>query len=763
MRSVARRSGLRAALAPHWGALLALALFLVVGLAVLDDYGVTADESLHRNVALATLRYMQGEQYDLPPDKESHRFYGSAFQLPLLYAERVLGLQDSRGIHLSRRLIMHLSYLVGGLFAYFLARRLFRNRLLALFALLLAALHPRLYAHSFFNNQDIPFAAMFVIALFLTHRAFKRDSVSAFVLLGVGVGALVNLRVMGAILLAGIPALRAVDLAFAPRWAERKRVLLTTAAFALASVLTAYALMPYLWPDPLAGAAEWWTSLSTHGSNIREPFRGTVLLPYSPPHAEYIPVWFAVTSPPFAMLLGLVGAALILFAAAKNLRLALRNTRLRFGLLLAGCYGLPILAVIFLSDNAYNDWRHFYYLWPPFALIALFGLQRLASAFRQARLRAAVYGGTAAGLAATLISMALVHPNQQASFNFFVDRPTPEYLRTQFVMDYWGLSARQVLEWLVNRNSEPVKVNAPGRDALIEQNLLLMPRADAERVEIDRSADALVLDFWIAAGSDNALHSVKAYNNSIAVVREAPLQARDEARTAYESTIGREPRRRSFFNVFYADGALVYVREPCERRVRSDVYLLVYPQDAGDLPRGERGLGRSNHSFNFHQFGSEFDGKCVAAVPLPDYPIAGVRTGQGGDAPWEAAFSLTDPGAYSEAFASAKEADSAARSVFDLYLLDGALVYVKEPCGQADTEARFFLHVVPERLDDIHGERRAAGFDNLDFAFFTRGAHFNGGCAASVPLPGYPVASIRTGQFSSEGELWRAEFAPADG
>ena len=99
------------------------------------------------------------------------------------------------------------------------------------------------------------------------------------------------------------------------------------------------------------------------------------------------------------------------------------------------------------------------------------------------------------------------------------------------------------------------------------------------------------------------------------------------------------------------------------------------------------------------------------------------------------------------------------RSTFDLYLMDGALVYVKEQCGQSDIADLFFLHVVPERTGDLPEERREVGFDNLDFGFFLHGALFDGKCVARVPLPDYPVASIRTGQFGPGGELWSMDVA----
>ncbi len=111
---------------------------------------------------------------------------------------------------------------------------------------------------------------------------------------------------------------------------------------------------------------------------------------------------------------------------------------------------------------------------------------------------------------------------------------------------------------------------------------------------------------------------------------------------------------------------------------------------------------------------------------------------------------------------AAAEDEPLARSTFDLYLMDEALVYVKEQCGQSDIADRFFLQIVPERPDDLPEERREVGFDNLDFDFFLRGALFDGKCAASVPLPDYSIASIRTGQFGPGGELWSAGISMRD-
>ncbi len=456
------------ALAPHWGALLGLALFLIAGLAVVDDYGAHWDEFTQRQNAEANLRYLADGDFSafisglyIDPDK----FYGMAFEAPVLLIERAFGIDDDRrAVNLSRHLHSRLLFLAGGLFAYLLALRLFGNRLLALAAMLLFLLHPRLYGHSFFNSKDIPFLVMFIIALFLAHRAFRRDKISTFALLGAAVGILMNLRIMGVVLLAAIPTLRALDFALASGWTERKRVLLDA-----------------------------------------EPYR-----------------------------------------------------------------------------------------------------------------------------------------------------------------------------------------------------------------------------------------------------------------LAYEAAASGEPLARSAFDVYLADRALVYVKEPCEQEdVAARFFLHVVPRSVNDLPEERRGIGFDNMDFDFFPNGALFDGRCAARVPLPDYPIASVRTGQhaGGGELWRAEFALNaEP--YRAAYEDAVSGEPVARGAFDVHLSDGALVYVKEPCEQGDTDAKFFLHIAPELVGDLPEERRESGFDNFDFEFFLNGALFDGKCAARVPLPDYAVASIRTGQSAEgSGESWRAEFA----
>ena len=220
-------------------ALLTLGCFALAGALVVDDYGVAFDESAQRALAAVTAAYMIGADDALL--EHSDRTYGVAFELPLLFIELAMGLEDYRSVHLTRHILSHLFFLVGGWFCYLLAHRMGGSRLVALAAMLLFLLHPRLYAHSFFNTKDTPFLSMLMITLFLTHRAFRKDDCAAFISCGLAVGLLTNIRILGVMLFAAVLGLRLLDLIQAADGRERKRILTTAGLFTAASALILYA------------------------------------------------------------------------------------------------------------------------------------------------------------------------------------------------------------------------------------------------------------------------------------------------------------------------------------------------------------------------------------------------------------------------------------------------------------------------------------------------------------------------------------------
>ena len=237
------------------------------------------------------------------------------------------------------------------------------------------------------------------------------------------------------------------------------------------------------------------------------------------------------------------------------------------------------------------------------------------------------------------------------------------------------------------------------------------------------------------------------------------------------------PAARAVFDVYLQDGALSYLKAPCEPSdYDAPFFGYLYPVDLDDLPSKHRrdGFHPGREAATFAKFGAAFDGACLMTLHLPDYPIAAVRTGQrtpGGETIWEAL--ITPPPSaealalYEKAFqAVAASGEPTARAGFDLYLdpYKDTLFYLKEPCDENDVRGRFFLSVRPADVRDLPAARRDAGHESLNFTFAPpAGVVFGGKCMARRILPDYPTTAIETGQWiPGGGRLWEAELVVGD-
>ena len=651
----------------HSLALSVWCLFLIAGLAIVDDYGVSLDTEAQRFVAINTLNYVLHDDQTLL-QRFAERFYGVAFEAPLfLLTERVLGLEDPRQVYLARHVLTHLFFLLGGFCCYLLAQRLSGDRLIALLVMLLFLLSPRLYAHSFFNSKDMPFASAFVMALLLASRAFDKDSVGAYRQCGAAAGLLVNLRIMGAVLVAVALVFRVWAWFRAEGPAARRRAAATIGAFALWGVVVLFISLPYLWGDPVGRLSEYWIASADHPHIIGNLFRGELFSSAALPW-DYALRWFAISQPPVTLLLGLVGlGALGLAAGGVFRRGAVAGpgrglggaAELRFGILLATCFALPLVAFALLRPNTLNGWRHFYFLHGPFCLLATFALMGLrqlpAQRLRKRWLSGAIGALMAAGLGVVVVQMAQIHPNQHLYFNFLADRKTPEGLRERYATDYWNLMLRQGYEHILRQapastiNMRPRGwVSAPRQ---INRNVQILPPTARNRFTYDPERDP---DFYLGSNALNplpeapkafsppVLHRFKVYNNTMLTISTPDLSRVDPAvAEAYRAlhqtaTTGEPAARGGGFDVYRHGSRLAWVKEACEPGALMPLFrLALYPADTGRLPDHHQKRGY----FELGARGVRFDGKCLAAARLPDFALTRARLGQhalgGGGALWE--------------------------------------------------------------------------------------------------------------------------------
>ena len=756
--------------AVHWALPVVCALFLLVGALVLDDYGISTDANIQRQIGMASVDYLagQGERaYDLLPIARINRYYGVAFEAPLILVERALGLEDSRDVHLSRHYLTHLFFLAGGVFCYLLVLRMFGSRLLALVAMVLFLLHPRLYAHSFFNSKDVPFAAMFMIALYLTHRAFRRDTLGAFLACGIGLGLLINLRLLGLALLAAVLALRGMDLLFAAGTWERKRILLTAGAVVLGAMLTFYTLYPGIWTDPIGEFMKAYQVSSTHPQAAYNLFRGEWLFGPDGAPFEYIPLWLGISTPPVVLLLGVIGVAGLCRRATRHPRDLWHESSLRFDLLLVVLIVGTIIAVFVGKSNIYNGWRHVYFLYAPLVILAAVGLHWIQTSTDRRWVRRGIHMLAGVGVAVTLVSMVRIHPLEDSYYNALVDRTTPDYLVSRYetgmgLQLYWPL-IRAIVE---DHPDQELRVTSWDLNHL----LLLLPESQRNLVSRDRvifSTDSTGFHSDHPVSEQKYVSSI--YNNTLIVFRGRQVKDGGREVIVREALFG-EPVSRSFFDIYLHENMLVFIRGECVQddvkgirigkstRIDDDIGVEFYPRDTAVLSSRQKDRGRASmkNTLGYHHILDD-DGRCSWVVLLPDYPVYRFYARQSieGYTRWEA-----DVGIGSPVDPEVLESEPLLSGVFDIHRYGERLVYVKDGCTKEEEEAEFLAFFSPVDPEDLPEEvGRGDAVMRTSFRLWNRGVRVGDRCITTLPLPDWPVASVRTGQYGADGYLWQLGFA----
>ena len=768
-----RRAAALNFLAARSGLILCI-LFLLAGLALAGDYGIAPDEPNQRRTAQDNLDYILGRAGGVATAIYHDRVYGVALELPLLLAEQALGLKDAYEIHRLRATLTHLFFILGGFFCYRLAYQLCNSRPLALLALLLYLLHPRIYAQSYLNSKDPAFLSMFVLTLYLLERAFRRDTLGAFALFGVAAGLLLNLRIMGVMLPAAALAMRGLDWFQAGGGPERKQIRQTAGLLVLTAGLTAYALSPYAWTNPRDYLALSLNLTVNHPNTWLQLFQGELIRSYELPW-RYGLTWFGITTPPPILLLGFIGMAAL---AARGLRrpgAAWGNTRLRFGLLLLACCLLPPLAAALLGSTQYEGWRHLYFVYGPFCLLAAWGGGGLAAALSRQRFwRPGGYGLAGLGLALLLLPMMQLHPLQYVYFNFLVDRTTPERLQARYEMDYWRLAPRAALEHLlqlhpgetlaVRGERQPRETLPPAARRRIIR-AAAGGRADYEIIHrIDPSQPDLVFNSRYGRFYNNALTAARPLDDT----RMTPA-AVAAYREIYRDATAGEPIIRADYNVYRNGRRLTFIRENCPPE-EGDAWLGVrlFPHRLETLPPEVYNPG-SYASFGNHRV--RLGAVCLAVLRLPDYARGDLilmqrsvgNFGPVGAPAWQELYSLSRPG-LAELIAEYRRKEPPPPPDAFVVFLDRAagrnrLLYAKADCTAAEYATPITLHIAPAHQEDLPSYSRGSSFENRDFPPDYYGGRPGGDCIAIVPLPDYPIQAIHTGQ----GNRWEVNlYPPAD-
>jgi 4-amino-4-deoxy-L-arabinose transferase-like glycosyltransferase len=471
-------------------------LLTLLGLGLYRDYGIGWDEQVDRLNGIINAKYValqlapelarrQPTFAEIPDMRDNQDTdHGVFYQLPLVVLEKVVGAEDTRDIYFLRHLVIWLTCVAGTWVVYRLGAWRFGSWRWGLVTASLLVLSPRLFAESFYNYKDPVFMGFFALGMYTLVRWLRHPSWQRALLHALATGAAIDIRTMGVLLVPLTIGFAALELWYRPQ--ERRHFLLSFLPYLVLTAAVVVAGWPYLWENPVGHFLEAFQSFSRYRTDMLTQYLGREISVRELPW-HYAPVWVFVTTPVAYSVLFLVGLGAIGYAVRRPMQwLAAAPNRLDL-LLLAWCLG-PVLAIIALHSVLYDGWRHLYFIYPAFLLLAVRGLRALWQRWQQApRPLGRALGWAGAGLLGlsllhTAGRMVLDHPYQNVYFSV----PPVAVTGPLFERDYWALSGREGLEWILAHDAAAqVAVSTDPRTRLLLHNAeLLLPPTERARVQM---------------------------------------------------------------------------------------------------------------------------------------------------------------------------------------------------------------------------------------------------------------------------------------
>ncbi len=434
-----------------------LAAALVLGVFTAGDYGESWDEAdIYRYSEYATQAYRFFlHPADLPAFDTNLNLYGPAYYVAAgLIANGFMALHPAWSQINAWHFTYFLTFLAGALALYLLCTR-WMSELAALGAALLFLSQPLLWGHAFINPKDIPFMTIFTAAVYSGFKMVDGRQASPLIsprllVAAVLLGLTVSFRVVGP--LAGL-----IVLGYAAHRLGR-RVIAPAAVYLGIAAITTYLAWPYLWGAPVAGYI---TSLQTMTefpfvSNIL--FNGRIYKADELP-GMYFPTFLGIQLTETALILICGGIAL---SARLFVRSRLAGPLTLFLVWFVSPAALIIAARVPLYDNA----RQLYFLLPPLFVLAGLCLDGLFALLTRPAIQAGIL--FIAALPGILLAIRL-HPYEYVYYNSLVGGTGGAYRR--FETDYWGISFREVAEYLNSSAPQGSSVLVFGPDQILKQYL----------------------------------------------------------------------------------------------------------------------------------------------------------------------------------------------------------------------------------------------------------------------------------------------------
>ena len=491
-----------------------LSTFLIIGIAIYADYGISWDEPYHRINGFVSLNFLRkiffldiypGLEHDSSFLAENSKMYGVLFDLPMAFIEKKLLIDDPKNYFLFRHFFNFFIFFTSCIFFYLILKKRFSDKL-SIIGLLFLILTPRIFAESFYNMKDLIFLSFFIIGLYFAINFIDTPSYKNALLSSLTCSFVIDVRIVGII----IPFIVFIFfiLMFMDNKIFLKKNILKIITFFCFLILFTISFWPHLWNDPLVKFINILQNMSHYSWSGSVFYLGNYISSLNLPW-HYPVVWIFITTPILYLLLFILGTVLIVKRLSKrflllsnkgNFKELWRGNKERMDVIFFLIFYFTLFLIIELNSVLNGGWRHLYFIYPCLLFISIRGLEYISRKLSSKYFLILI----TPFLLYTGIWMIKNHPYQFLYFNKLAGKN----VINNFDLDYWGTSNKNALTYITaNDKRDKLKIYVSSNSPY-HISLVLMDKNDRKRLEfVDNKSNAnyLVTNHYYQRGNPLAM------------------------------------------------------------------------------------------------------------------------------------------------------------------------------------------------------------------------------------------------------------------
>lgn len=524
---------------------------LLVGLFTYKDYGISWDERVERLDGAVALRFIEQktghqikglqamlEKQEYPDSLELYsykdRYYPVGFNLPVEGLIRLLNINSEQSAYYFRHLMTLGICLFGVLVIYRLAQRRFSDWKMGLLTAMMYVLSPRLYGEWFYNSKDMVLLSLFAIAMYFAISYLQKPNYRNAILFGVTTAFALNIRLMAIILPMLVGGMLIVEVV--RHKVTIAKAILTFMSSGLVMAAIVIAVWPLLWESPIAQLLDALAFMAKYKFNQDILYFGQIISSLKLPW-HYLPVWIGITTPILYLVLWFVGLLVIVRAALKSRWLFWANNEQMQDIFFLALFLCPVLGFMLLRPVIYDGWRHFYFIYPAFLMVAVRGFSAASNTLQSRKAaKKILISFFAISLISSAVWMVWAHPMQNVYFNILIG----SNWKSKFDVDYWGLANRQALEFILKNDQREQIYVMDGAYNFLPLTKSILDEREAKRLSFTSSADRadyLISNYRLNTSDHSALPSNWQIHKQIYAGTEIISSVYKAKRLIYESQV----------------------------------------------------------------------------------------------------------------------------------------------------------------------------------------------------------------------------------